>query len=300
MSKPAPLPGDLAAEVERQRAEIDELRGWVRQYRHFAQQTPNVIFMLDLETGRIVYVNDRFEDLLGYTRAELMAPGFDFFVDDRPGLGGEGPPQLRDAPAGRGASALRVRHGRQGRAARRSHAQLLAHHLRRPPHGRRDHRGRHRAAPAGRGAAARRRPRRERARPRGVGDRGHRREHHRSGPGRIASPTRTRSTGASSGTTSGNSATGPTKASTTSAPGARSSRPSWTGRCTGTSPRSSTAGARCTSNWSPRRCATPPAGSSPGSSWCGTSPSWSSPPKRCARPRRTSSARTSSCGRSTR
>ena len=80
MSKPEPLPGDLAAQIERQRAEIDELRGWVKQYRHFAQQSPNVIFMLDLETGRIVYANDRFEDLLGYTRPELMAPEFEFFV----------------------------------------------------------------------------------------------------------------------------------------------------------------------------------------------------------------------------
>ena len=57
MSKPAPLSGNLASEVERQRAEIAELRGWVRQYRLFAQNTLNVIFMLDLETGRIVYVN---------------------------------------------------------------------------------------------------------------------------------------------------------------------------------------------------------------------------------------------------
>jgi len=80
VTKPVPLPGDLEAQVERQRAEIDELRAWVRQYRHFAQQSSNVIFMLDLETGCLVYVNDRFEDLLGYSRAELMAPGFDFFV----------------------------------------------------------------------------------------------------------------------------------------------------------------------------------------------------------------------------
>jgi PAS domain S-box-containing protein len=73
------LPGDPAAEVERLRAELAELRGWVKQYRLFAHHTSNLIFMLDLETGRIVYANDRFEDLLGHTRAELTAPGFDFF-----------------------------------------------------------------------------------------------------------------------------------------------------------------------------------------------------------------------------
>ncbi len=78
MSKPTPLPKDLAAEVERLRAEVGKLRGWVREYRHFAQHTSDVIFVLDLEARRVVYVNDRCEDLLGYRGAELMAPGFDF------------------------------------------------------------------------------------------------------------------------------------------------------------------------------------------------------------------------------
>jgi len=71
---------DQAAEVKRLRAETAELRDWVRQYHLFAQKTANMIFMLDLETGRIVYVNERLEEILGYARAEVLAPGFDFFI----------------------------------------------------------------------------------------------------------------------------------------------------------------------------------------------------------------------------
>ena len=68
-----------AAELARLRAEMAELRGRVEQYDLLVEKSANLIFMLDLELGHLVYVNDRFEDLLGYTRAELLAPGFDFF-----------------------------------------------------------------------------------------------------------------------------------------------------------------------------------------------------------------------------
>jgi PAS domain S-box-containing protein len=68
---------ELAAEVERQREELAALRSWVEQFRLFAQKTSNAVFMQDLDTGNIVYVNDRFEDLLGYPRAAVLAPGFD-------------------------------------------------------------------------------------------------------------------------------------------------------------------------------------------------------------------------------
>lgn len=61
MAEPTPSPNELAEQVSR-------------------QHTPNAIFMLDLETNRIVSANDRFEELLGYPRAELMRSGFDFFT----------------------------------------------------------------------------------------------------------------------------------------------------------------------------------------------------------------------------
>ena len=77
VQRSAPEPGDRALEVKRRRAEV---RGWAEQFSLFAQKTANLIFMLDLETGRLLYVNDRFEELLGYTPSEMMAPGFDFFV----------------------------------------------------------------------------------------------------------------------------------------------------------------------------------------------------------------------------
>ena len=80
MSKPAPSPGDQAEQIERLRAELGELRGWVRQFRRLANNAPNMVFMRDLQSGRIVYVNDRCEDILGYTREQVLAPGFDLFA----------------------------------------------------------------------------------------------------------------------------------------------------------------------------------------------------------------------------
>lgn len=80
MSKPASLPGGPAEQIERLRAESARLRGWVRQVRLLARNTADMIFMRDLQSGRIVYVNDRCRDLLGYTRAEVLAAGFDLFA----------------------------------------------------------------------------------------------------------------------------------------------------------------------------------------------------------------------------
>jgi PAS domain S-box-containing protein len=73
VSKAVPSPdGPAAGAAER--------RSWFEQWRQFARNTADAIFTLDLESGRIVYVNDRFVELLGYGREELTAPGFDFLV----------------------------------------------------------------------------------------------------------------------------------------------------------------------------------------------------------------------------
>lgn len=70
----------LDAELERLRAENAELRTMVGEYRLFLEKSADMIFMFDLETGRSIYVNERFEELLGYSRAELTNQAFDFFV----------------------------------------------------------------------------------------------------------------------------------------------------------------------------------------------------------------------------
>jgi PAS domain S-box-containing protein len=44
-----------------------------------ADQSASLIFLFDLKAGRLVYVNRRFQELLGYSPGELTAPDFDFF-----------------------------------------------------------------------------------------------------------------------------------------------------------------------------------------------------------------------------
>jgi PAS domain S-box-containing protein len=80
VSVPKPGGEDLAAEVVRLRAECAALRERIDQILRFADQSANLIFLFDLDSGRLVYVNNRFEELLGYSGAELTAPGFDFFA----------------------------------------------------------------------------------------------------------------------------------------------------------------------------------------------------------------------------
>jgi PAS domain S-box-containing protein len=64
-------------ELELLRAENAELRSRIAQFLRFADQSANLVYLRDLDTGSFVYVNDRFEEALGYSRAELAAPGFD-------------------------------------------------------------------------------------------------------------------------------------------------------------------------------------------------------------------------------
>jgi PAS domain S-box-containing protein len=76
------VPGRRGSEAElaRLRAENERLRALVREPLLPADRSLDLIFVLDLETSRLVYVNDRFEELLGYSRDELLAPGSDFFA----------------------------------------------------------------------------------------------------------------------------------------------------------------------------------------------------------------------------
>ena len=72
--------GRQAAEIARLRARVAELEAQVGRFRVLAEQSASLIFLYDLEAGRFVYANERFEELLGYSRTEITAPGFDLFT----------------------------------------------------------------------------------------------------------------------------------------------------------------------------------------------------------------------------
>lgn len=62
-----------------QRKHIEEsLRESEEKFRYLAEQSPNMIFIN--YQGRIVYVNKRCEEIIGYTRKEFYAPDFDFLT----------------------------------------------------------------------------------------------------------------------------------------------------------------------------------------------------------------------------
>ena len=61
---PGSLPHDFASE------------GSEDKFRILAEQSPNMIFIN--QDGRVVYANSRCEELMGYTREEILSPSFDF------------------------------------------------------------------------------------------------------------------------------------------------------------------------------------------------------------------------------
>jgi len=62
--------------TERKRKE-EELKENEEKFRTFAEQSPNMIFIN--KNGRVVYVNNKCEELLGYRSDEFLSPRFDFF-----------------------------------------------------------------------------------------------------------------------------------------------------------------------------------------------------------------------------
>ena len=54
------------------------LRESEEKFRNLAERSPNMIFIN--KKGRIVYANNRCEEILGYKREEFYYPGFDFFT----------------------------------------------------------------------------------------------------------------------------------------------------------------------------------------------------------------------------
>ncbi len=62
--------------TDRKRAE-EALKESEEKFRNVAEQSPNMIFIN--KRGRIVYVNNRCEEILGYNKEEFYSPDFDFF-----------------------------------------------------------------------------------------------------------------------------------------------------------------------------------------------------------------------------
>jgi PAS domain S-box-containing protein len=61
--------------IDRVRAE-EALRESEERFRNVSEQSPNMIFIHN--KGRIVYANERCEEVMGYTRQEFYSPDFDF------------------------------------------------------------------------------------------------------------------------------------------------------------------------------------------------------------------------------
>lgn len=63
--------------IEKQQTER-LIRESEEKFRILAEKSPNVIFINKM--GRVVYVNEKNEELLGYTKEEIYSPGFDFLT----------------------------------------------------------------------------------------------------------------------------------------------------------------------------------------------------------------------------
>ncbi len=71
------LVGTIRDITERKKAEI-ALRESEEKFRNLAEQSPNMIFIS--KNGKIVYVNKRCEELMGYRKNEFYKDDFDFFI----------------------------------------------------------------------------------------------------------------------------------------------------------------------------------------------------------------------------
>jgi PAS domain S-box-containing protein len=69
---------ELYGEIEKGKTAEKALRLSERKFRALAEQSPNMIFIN--QKGRIVYVNDRCEEVMGYTNEEFYSEEFDFLT----------------------------------------------------------------------------------------------------------------------------------------------------------------------------------------------------------------------------
>jgi PAS domain S-box-containing protein len=68
----------LRIEINERKQAEGALRESEEKFRNLAEQSPNMIFIN--KRGKVAYANRQCEEVMGYTREELYAPDFDFFV----------------------------------------------------------------------------------------------------------------------------------------------------------------------------------------------------------------------------
>ncbi len=66
----------ISRDITKSKLAEEALRDSEEKFRSFAEESPNMIFIN--KGGRIVYVNQKCVDLMGYSREEFYAPNFDF------------------------------------------------------------------------------------------------------------------------------------------------------------------------------------------------------------------------------
>ncbi|UCD00040.1 MAG: PAS domain S-box protein [Phycisphaerales bacterium] len=73
---------DLEQAKENLEREITERREAEQKFRNLAEQSPDMISII--KEGRFAYVNQRYEEIMGYTKEELYCPDFDFLTTIAP------------------------------------------------------------------------------------------------------------------------------------------------------------------------------------------------------------------------
>ncbi|MHC4539789.1 MAG: MASE3 domain-containing protein [Planctomycetota bacterium] len=73
---------DLERAKEKLEREIVERKEAEEKFRNLAEQSPDMIFII--KEGKFAYVNQRYEEVMGYTKDELYSPDFDYLTTVAP------------------------------------------------------------------------------------------------------------------------------------------------------------------------------------------------------------------------